>query len=153
MSSLFDRKGRWLRTRPAGLIHPRRHRTAWAWWLLLLGAISLNAQAQAGDEAQTRYRLSYRSVFEQDSPQAFPGLQSWPQSNRTVQEIGGWRSYLKSTQPDAANAARASEPAAQGVAAPGSIAPAGQSPASPADRHEAGHHRHHAPAPAKGGQP
>lgn len=44
-------------------------------------------------------RLVHRSVLADYRAAAEPAMTPWPKANETVNRIGGWRSYLRESQP------------------------------------------------------
>jgi hypothetical protein len=55
--------------------------------------------------------LVYRSALAQHQPLTDAPAITWPQANRTVAQVGGWRAYAReASQPDAAASATPSAP-------------------------------------------
>ena len=65
----------------------------------LLGAQHVHAQGVPKDVAQQvpteQVNLHYQSLFLGYQRHADSRMESWPKSNQTVQEIGGWKAYAK----------------------------------------------------------
>lgn len=64
-------------------------------------ALAGSAWAQVDELATAKpsVDLRYRSTFDSYQRYVASPVQSWPQANDTVQQVGGWRAYAKELAP------------------------------------------------------
>lgn len=104
---------------------PTRRALQSALVLITLGAMSAQAQPQAATTAPQAAAMSaeaalpYQSVFDAYQKFSDEPVAPWPQTNATVEKIGGWRVYAKEArQSDAADQAATPKSDAKPAASP-----------------------------------